>query len=105
MSARGCGRRADRASEGVSRPSPSVSKFLNRRRVASTELTLRPLAEWAYPVTAPCAFAHRINGVVQVGQPLVFVPSEPGYVWSRRFSRQTWPSASLPKPLTSTSYL
>ena len=40
-----------------------------------------------------------------LGQPFVAVPSEPGYVWSRRFSRQTCPSACEPKPLTSTSYL
>ena len=34
-------------------------------------------------MTPPCSLAQRISGVVHVGQPLVFVPSEPGYVWSR----------------------
>ena len=38
----------------------------------------RPLAEWAYPVTAPCSLAHFMSGVVQVGQPFIFVPADPG---------------------------
>ena len=45
-----------------------------------------------------------LTNVVQVGHPLVFVPSDPGYVWSRRLSRQTWPRFWEPNPLTSTSY-
>ena len=43
-------------------------------------------------MTPPWSFAQRSTGVVHVGQPLVFVPSEPGYSWSLRFSKHTWPS-------------
>jgi hypothetical protein len=46
-----------------------------------------------------------MTGVVHVGQPFVAVPSEPGYSWFWRFSRQTCPSACEPKPLISRSYL
>src|SRR4051812_43067230 len=61
-----------------SRPSLFASNFEMIRPLAALELISRPLAECAYPVTAPCALAQRRIGVVHVGQPLLFVPSEPG---------------------------
>ena len=42
---------------------------------------------------------------LQLGQPAVFDPFEPGYVWLSRSNKQTCPRAAEPKPLISKSYL
>ena len=84
---RRCSRRAARAAAGRGRG-----------------IDLQAAAGVGVAADAPCAFAHRMTGIVHVGQPLL-LPSAPGYVCSFRLSRQTWPSACEPKPLTSMSYL
>ena len=65
----------------------------------------KPLANSIQECDLMLRAADKYGRVVQVGQPLVDVPSEFGYVWTFRFSRQTCPNAAEPKPLISKSYL
>src|SRR5262245_23365643 len=66
------------ASSGLSLPSLLLSSAATNRLAAAWAFTCNPLAEWAYPVNPPCSLVHFMTGVVHVGHPLTFVPSDPG---------------------------